>query len=73
MELFECPYLGGMIELTDERALHIGRKHSDILTDVQSYVAGTPSNPDEVRLSVKDTDVLLFVRWFPQLRNGSMR
>lgn len=56
--------------MTDERLLHIGRKHDDILTDVQSYIGGTLENPDEVRLSVKEPDVRLFVRWFPQLGNG---
>ena len=56
--------------MTDERVLHIGRKHDDILADVQSYIGGTLENPDEVWLSVKDPDVRLFVRWFPQLRNG---
>ena len=56
--------------MTDERVLHIGHKHSDILTDVQEYIGGTLENPDEVRLSIKDSDVRLFIRWFPQLRNG---
>ncbi len=70
MELFDCPHLDGTVELTDERVLHIESKHSDILSDVRSYIGGTLENPDEVRVSVKDSRVRLFVRWFPQLRNG---
>ena len=70
MELFECPYLGGTVELTDERVLHIRHRHTDILSDVQSFIGSTLGHPDEVRLSVKDSGVRLFVRWFPQLRNG---
>ena len=56
--------------MTDERVLHIGHRHTDILSDVQSFISSTLEHPDEVRLSVKDSDVRLFVRWFPQLRNG---
>lgn len=56
--------------MTDERVTHIGLKHSDILTDVQSYIGDTIGSPDEVRLSVKDSEVRLFVRWFPQLLSG---
>ena len=70
MELFGCPYLDGVVELTDERITHIGNKHSEILSNVQAYVGNTLENPDEVRLSVKDPDVRLFVRWLPQLRNS---
>ena len=70
MAEFECPHLGGTVELTDERLLHIGRRHRDILTDVRSYIGGTLERPDEVRLSVKDANVRLFMRWFSQLRNG---
>lgn len=56
--------------MTDERVLHIGLKDRDILGNVQGYIGGTLENPDEVLLSVKDSDVRLFVRWFPQLQNG---
>ena len=70
MAEFECPQLGGTVELTDERLLHIGRKHRDILSDIRNYIGGTLEYPDEVRLSVKDSEVRLFMRWFPQLRNG---
>ena len=65
MELFGCPHLNGTVKLTNERVLHIRHKHSDVLADVQKYGGGTLGNPDEIRLSVNDSDVRLFIRWFP--------
>ena len=33
MASFPCPYLGGDVELTDERERHIAERHPDLLPE----------------------------------------
>jgi hypothetical protein len=41
MTLLPCPYLGVLVELTDERQRHILLKHPDLLPEYIDYVAET--------------------------------
>ena len=45
MPLLPCPYLGVLVELTDERQRHILLKHPDLLPEYIDYVAETLAEP----------------------------
>jgi hypothetical protein len=47
MTWFPCHYLGGEVELTDEREQHIAENHPDLFPEYRDYVAGTLTNPDK--------------------------
>ena len=49
MARFPCPYLGAEVELTDERELHIGERHPDLLPAHRDRIAHTLADPDQVR------------------------
>ncbi|WP_008308264.1 hypothetical protein [Leptolyngbya sp. PCC 6406] len=70
MKGFPCPYLGGEVELTDERAQHIIKTHPGTLPDYINEMAATLANPDEVRRSRRDPNALLFSKWFETIRTG---
>ena len=67
MEHFQCPYLGGVVELTDERERHIRNRHSDLLPVYREYIALTLATPDHVQISPGDAEVRLFTRWYSDL------
>lgn len=69
MDYFHCPYLGGMVELGDEREQHIRDQHPDFLPDYREYIAPTLFNPDRVQISPSDVQVRLFTRWYDDLGN----
>ncbi len=64
MESFQCPYLGGAVELSDDRIRHITNRHADLLPDLLEYVAGTLASPDLIlRRRPTDNDIQ-FYRWY---------
>ena len=64
METFHCPYLGGLVELNDERERHITYRHADLLPHLLEYVAGTLASPDLIlRKRPTDRDIQ-FYRWY---------
>jgi hypothetical protein len=67
---FECPYLGGPVELTDEREAHIALRHADLLPDVEALIGRTLEDPDAVHRSAVYEGRLLFSRWYSELRGG---
>ena len=67
---FACPYLGGDVELTDEREDHVSEKHELVLADDFRLVRGTLLEPDEIRRSEKDPKSRLFVRWYEEVEHG---
>ena len=67
MELFQCPYLGRAVELTDEREQHIRDRHSDLLPSRREYIALTLADPDHIQISPSDANARVFTRWFAQL------
>jgi len=69
-QLFPCPYLGGSVELTEERQQHIHQNHPQILPDRLSELAETLDHPDQIRPSAFDPAALLFSKWFDTIRTG---
>ena len=67
METFPCPYLGGIVELTDERERHIVEKHSTLLPDRPDCIAAALSDPDLIRRAPPPDDSIRFCRWFYDL------
>jgi hypothetical protein len=62
VELFECPYLGQLVELTDERAAHIREEHPALLPGHPVWIAAALADPAEVRRRSWRGDQLVFVR-----------
>jgi hypothetical protein len=70
MALLPCPYLGGGVELTDERRQHILSKHPDLLPEHFDALAQTIADPDQVRRDNRFPLTRLFARWFDELKGG---
>ena len=70
MVLYTCPYLGGSVELTDERANHIALGHPDLLPEHDVALEQTLAAPDSVRRNDRSRNTRLFTRWFPDVRGG---
>ena len=67
MGFFQCPYLGGPVELNDEREKHIEAEHDELLPNRREYIALTLDSPDRVQISPSDADARVFSRWYPEL------
>ena len=72
MAWFDCPYLHGDVELTDERAAHIAIRHPELLPKHLDQLKLTLADPDEVRIDPDYPRTRLFVRWFAGLLGGKM-
>lgn len=70
MKIFDCPYLDGIVELNDEREIHIISNHPDLLPEYESQLGETLKNPDEVRCSKRFGNARMFCRWFDSVRLG---
>jgi hypothetical protein len=70
MTQFACPYLHGVVELTDERERHIAERHPDLLPEHRERIADTLTNPDQIRRSMRFRNARLFSRWFEDIREG---
>ena len=70
MRTFECPYLNGEVELSDEREAHIAGNHPDLLPEYLAQVGQTLAAPDEVRRSLRMTSARVFCRHFEEVRQG---
>ena len=67
---FTCPYLGGTVELTDEREQHIAANHPDLLPAYRWCIAEALTDPDQVRRSERFGNARLLSRWFSSVRDG---
>ena len=65
-----CPYLSGVVELTDEREWHIATNHPDLLPEHRDRLAETLTDPDQIRVSEPLAGTRMFSRWFPSVRGG---
>jgi hypothetical protein len=63
-------FLGGNVELSTERFLHIQERHPGTLPDYELELQTTIANPDLIRQSEKDTSAWLFSKWFTSIRKG---
>jgi len=70
MPWFDCPSLGGQIELTAERERHIAERHPDLLPEHRPCMMETIQGPDRIRRSARIGQALLFSKWFAGLRGG---
>jgi len=70
MAYFTCPYLGSIIELTDERERHIADHHPDLLPGHWERIAKTLSEPDQIRRSSRFSNARMFSRRFESLLGG---
>ena len=62
MTSFECPYMCGFVELTDERRQHIADRHPELLPELDEKLAFTLAEPDQVRRSARFANARLFSR-----------
>src|SRR5688572_21372889 len=69
-QFFACLYLGGNVELTDEREGHILLRHSDLGGSYLILIRDSLQAPDSVHRSTGSSDALVFSRWYDQLRTG---
>lgn len=67
---FPCPYLGGEVELTEERERHIAQSHPELTPALRDWLAQVLGDPDEVRPSSRARNARLFARWFDEVRGG---
>ena len=70
MTKFTCPYLGGEVELSDERERHITEHHPDLLPDHKDRIGGTLADPDQVRRSKRIGNARLFSKWYDDVLKG---
>ena len=68
MELFDCPYLGAVVELTDEREAHIHEQHDELLPGLYRFLRETLEFPHVIQRSTNNARI--FSRWHTNLRNG---
>lgn len=68
--MFECPHLRGSVEFTPERERHVARRHPDLLPPERGRIGEALVAPDHVWPSRRNPSVLLFARWYNDLRGG---
>jgi len=67
---FSCPYLGGEVDLSDERERHISQHHPELLPAYREELVRTLADPDTVRRSARFGNAKLLSRWFETIRGG---
>lgn len=67
MELFQCPYLGSVVELSDNRLQHIRTDHHGLPADLDTYIAGSLASPDLIIRKPQQDDAIQFYRWYYDL------
>jgi hypothetical protein len=67
---FPCPYLGGNVELSDEREAHITERHPDLLPVYRDLIRDTLAKPDEVRRSERLGNSRMFSRYYADVLEG---
>ncbi len=70
MDFFQCPYLGGLVELNEEREQHILAEHSELLPGRLHLVASTLADPDLILRRENNSGISYpFCRWNDDLGN----
>jgi hypothetical protein len=70
MRRFPCPYLKGVVDLTEERECHTAERHPDMLPQHRWRIAETLSHPDQIRGSARFAGAKLYSMWYDDLRGG---
>ncbi|MBC8333340.1 MAG: hypothetical protein H8E28_15270 [Anaerolineae bacterium] len=68
--VFDCPYLKGDVELTDERKIHITLQHPDLLPEFSMQLEQTLAAPHQIRRSLRMSSARMFYRWYDDVRKG---
>lgn len=68
MQTFNSTVIG-RVELTDERKVHILAEHPELKRHLKR-LSRVLINPDEIRRSHFDKNVLLFYKFFAKVKNG---
>ena len=66
-EYHPCPYLGGEVEVTDERYAHVLKGHSELARYHWGHVTETLAYPDRVLRSNTADNGTLFLRQYDDL------
>jgi len=61
--------IGKTVELTDERQAHIVRYHPDVVPFLDR-IGEALANPDALRRSIQDSEVVLFYKFYPDILGG---
>lgn len=67
---FDCPYLGGSVELSENRAQHICERHPELGERLEELLSRVLAGPDEVRGSKRDSAARMFSCWIEDMRGG---
>lgn len=70
MPAFFCAYLGGEVQLSEEREAHIAERHPDLLPEHRDRIGTVLVDPDQVRSSRRFGAAKLFSRWFSEVKGG---
>ena len=62
-EYFECPHLGGHVELSDERRRHIAAARDLAVAELNALLARTLAEPDIIRQSATTANEWAFAKW----------
>lgn len=62
MHRLDYPYLGSPVELSDERADHIARRHPELSNNPARFIAETLLDPEEIRSDSRFPRTRLFSR-----------
>ena len=65
-----CPYLGGEVEWTEERAHHVATRHPELIPVHVDRVGAALADPDEVIRDREYPNTRLFSRQFEDLMDG---
>ena len=66
-EFFYCPYLGGEVEVTDERYAHVVDSHADFALAYWTRAGETIQGPDRVIRRKQDGGAVMFYRWYDDI------
>ena len=71
-EYHPCPYLGGIVEITDERYRHVLENHSDFALDYWERAGETIRDPDLVARRQQDEGAVMIYRWYDDIDKNVM-
>jgi hypothetical protein len=71
MTSYPCSYLGGEVELSDERESHIAETHPELLPEYKDQIGETLRDPDQVRRSRRFANARLFSKWYDDVVKGT--
>jgi hypothetical protein len=65
-----CPFLDKEILIPDERISHVVQDHGELLPEHWNLIEEVVRDPEKIRTSSRDTNILLFSRYYSWLLRG---